>query len=1117
MSTFDPFRTTIFILSLLAFALPVNAEPPVVDYCREVRPILAEHCFACHGTDEASREAGLRLDLRDEAIQAAAIQPGDADASEMISRLHSDDPDAVMPPPRANKPLSENEKQTLARWIDQGADYQPHWSFVAPVKVDPPIVNDPDWQRNPIDAFVRSRLSAAGLQPNGVADPARLFRRLHFDITGLPPSPDDAANFADQFAVDRDAAIAQWVDQLMDRPQWGEHRARYWLDAARYADTHGMHSDNYREIWPYRDWVIRALNKNQPLDQFYVDQLAGDLLENPTVDQKVATGFLRCNMTTNEGGTIDEENLAVYAADRVQTFGWVFLGLTTNCAQCHDHKFDPFGARDYYALSAFFRNMETPAKDGNHPTGAGPTMRVPTDEDSQQIAKLESMINGLSGDAERSLAVARQSYDPWRQNITPRRVDSPSNLGAPSLITTPALSVPLNIGFEPSMEGQWSDQASLVPYGSAKFVPIAGPNHSRRSVAEFDGESSLEVLDIPPQRFDEPMSLSLWIQPISNYGKQTIVSRLDPARDRLGWEINIHRQRLHFVLSNSYDHSTIEVRCQDDLMNRHQWRFVSFTYDGSGSAGGVSMYGDGEPVAIEVISDNLAISKSNDGQLHDGQLHDGHLSVGQTGVRQPSVIDNPIRIGNREGNAGFKGQLHGVRLDTVVQKPWAIARLSKLPGVIEALAANTSTNEAVIHSDSLDDDKNDDLKRAENEDLIREFYGYFVEPQASAIQAELASLRSKRMTLVSRSPITHVAKELGQDATASIMLRGEYDNLGDKVFASTPAALHAFPADSPRNRLGLARWVVDPANPLTARVSVNRFWQEIFGLGIVSTPEDFGVTGAVASHPELLDYLAADFVQNGWDVKRFFRNIFTSRTYQQSAVTNSAKLIRDPENSLLSRGPRFRMDAEMIRDNALATSGLLSKTMYGPGVKPYQPIAIWSVVGLPEGDTRDYVVDKNENLYRRTIYNFWKRMAPSPNMETFGAPNRETCVVRRERTNTPLQALVTLNDAQFVEAARVLASEMLSGFPSNDQPAQADAIDWIGGRLLTRNFSAGEQTIIIDSLNEYLDYYRSHPDAAQSLIEVGQTSVDPLIDSASLAAWTMVCNQLMNLDEVLCK
>ncbi|MEM6688152.1 MAG: DUF1553 domain-containing protein [Planctomycetota bacterium] len=1053
-------------------ALAKKAADGPLEYNRDIKPILAEYCFACHGTDEESRAADLRLDIPDDAIDFGVIVPNESDESELVVRLYEEDPDLIMPPPESHKVLSKEQKELLVRWIDVGAIYENHWSLEPPKTTELDEVEDKHWNKNLIDRHVHTRLSQEGLKPADPADPNRLFRRLHLDITGLPPKPTDAAAFEIDYARDAEVAVEEWVDRLMQQPSYGEHRARYWLDAARYADTHGMHFDNYREMHPYRDWVIRSFNSNQPFDEFYVEQLAGDLLEEPTEDQLIATGFLRCNMTTNEGGTIADENLAIYAADRVQTFGWVFLGLTTNCAQCHDHKFDQFSMKDYYSLAAFFRNIEHPSHDGNHKAGKGPTMVVPLTEDASSLQSIEDQIANLKSKVAEFAPRAREDLPKWRETLTRESLTSTDSIAIESESVEPGILLPLDLNERETRSGLWSDQVSLVPHGDPKFKINDKELPSTRGAVEFTKDDSIEAIDLPHTDTSQPFSISLWIKPYSNFGTRTVLSQSDPAKEHQGWEIWTRKRQLHLTIRGS-NKKAVEVRSQGQILNANRWNHITLTYDGSHRASGLRLFVDGKPSSLDTIQDSLKT------------------------LKDPAVINNPLRIGNREGLGGFEGRIREVQLSHRILSPWAALRAATIERVVSALATN----------------KED--KKATN--TIRDFYIRFVHQDTSGVHLDLADLEAQRGDIISRSPITHIAREKKGPAKTNMLMRGEYDNPGDEVLANTPSALHSMPDDAPKNRLGLARWVVDPSNPLTARVTVNRFWQEVFGRGIVETPDDFGVTGSLPSNQALLDHLALDFVNSGWDVQAFFKNIFTSQTYRQAAIATPEKINIDPTNALVSRGPRFRMDAEMIRDQALEVSGLLSRKMYGPGVKPYQPSDIWSIVGLPGGDTRNYVESIGEDLHRRTLYNFWKRMAPPPNMETFGAPNRENCTVRRERTNTPLQALVALNDETFVEAARVLATtvvEDLGGFENSDPQSIAGVM---GERLLARPLGPAESSIIEESFSTYLDHYSKHPKDAAALIAVGVTPTNEQLEPSTLAAWTMVANQLMNLDEVLCK
>ena len=1046
-----------------------------VTYNRDIRPIFADMCFACHGADEETREADLRLDVAASALEMSAIVPGDVGASEIIARIMSDDPDLVMPPPETKKSVTDEQKETLAAWIRQGAEYQRHWSLESPQIVDIEHA-DTNWRKNKIDDYVAAGLAELNLTAAQEAEPAVLFRRLHLDITGLPPSPEDQTAFLSGYASAkttqmRDEAYSSWIDRLMERPAWGEHRARYWLDAARYGDTHGLHMDNYREMWPYRDWVIRAFNANQRFDQFIVEQLAGDLLEEPTESQLIATGFQRCNITTSEGGTIDEENLAIYAADRVQTFGWVFLGLTTNCAQCHDHKFDPITMKDYYSLAAFFRNTTERAKDGNRKQGAGAVLILPSESDRPRWDALPDEI-----------AAAKQARDAYRETIPAKANEWLASASSDELRKSVsneglALHAPLDEGSGNDLSVRGDLNATIH-----NPVDVAWETFGDRPAAPLiQNDTPIGLGPYGKVDTSDAFSITAWIRTPAS-GNAAIVAKMDTPNAFRGWDFFQEGNLLAVHLIDNWPNNAIKVKTTAPVLEPNEWQHVAMTYDGSGKFEGVKIYVDGvvRPTRAErnTIQPNASF-----------------------------LTDVPLQVGARKASPTLNGlSVSDLRLYRRTLSGNEVSNNSQVDAVARLIARRKATL-------ADDDSQNDFMIDGQDRKLVEAYFMSIVDKGLKPLDKKIAELEGEKRTIQSRSPITHIQEEKPSPAMAHMLIRGQYDQKGEQVSANTPAALHPMHADTPKNRLGLANWVVDPANPLTARVSVNRFWQEVFGQGLVPTVEDFGVTGMLPSNPELLDYLAVDFSGNGWDVKRFFKRIFESATYRQAAITTPQKELLDRDNAMLSRGPRFRMDAEMIRDCALASSGLLSRKMYGPGARPYQPTDIWNVVGLRQGDTRNYTQDTGENLYRRTVYSFWKRMAPPPNMEALNAPSREVCVVRRERTNTPLQALVTLNDPQFVEAARYLATEAIKQGGS-DQNA---VLQFIAARVLCRPLAQEEVRILSESLDEFLAHYQQNAEDAVKLLAVGETQPPSDVPATTLAAWTLVCNQVMNLDEVVCK
>lgn len=1043
--------------------LLIAAEETGPDFSTQIRPILAQHCFACHGADEEARTADLRLDIRSDALDSGAFVEGDPENSSIIDRIFSHEEDVVMPPPELKKPLSAEQKQLLVEWVKSGAEYQDHWAFTAPKSSQPQNIETDQWSRNTIDRFVISRLEKAGLNPAEEVDPRILFRRLHLDITGLPPTVQQTDLFEKEYTADSEATLSTWIDRLMATNAWGEHRARYWLDAARYGDTHGLHFDNYREMWPYRDWVIRSFNQNQPFDDFTVEQIAGDLLPKPSMDQLIATGFQRCNITTNEGGTIDEENLANYAIDRVQTLGWVYLGLTTNCAQCHDHKFDPISHEDYYSLSAYFRNTTQKPKDGNVKDGRGPVLQVPRPEDRQRWNALPMEIAAATKQRNQYRSQAKPAFQSWLATAKPE--DVKTSAASQGL----QLHIPFDEGDGIEIRSEGTLTTAVKPVGKVNWQTEGKFGKS----AKLSNGNTFTVAKAGDFQSTDSFTCATWVKIGNPSASVAILAKMDVADNFRGWDLWQQKRSLGIHVIDQWSGNAIKIVTDAPVLSEKKWVHVAVTYDGSAKPEGIRLYVNGKQISTRIETNTLKPGAN---------------------IRN----DEPLKIGQRSNSAVFEnGSVQDVRLYN--------RKLS--PSDISLLAAGTSVS--IADYLAIEEGKR---TKAQNNALLN-YYLIEQDNQYVALAKNVEALQDEKQTIDDRSAMTHIQKEKSDSmAMAYVLTRGEYDRPAAQVTARPIAALHPLPEGAPANRLGLAQWLVDPANPLTARVTVNRFWQEIFGQGIVTTTEDFGVMGALPSHPKLLDWMATDFIRSGWDVKRFYKQIFMSSTYRQAAQVTALKLEKDRDNHLVSRGPRFRMDAEMVRDYALSTSGLLKEKMYGPGVKPYQPTDLWNVVGLPSGNTRDYVQSVGDDLYRRSLYTFWKRMAPNPTLETFNAPSREVCVVRRERTNTPLQALVTLNDPTFVEAARNLAAEALDVASNSELIA-----DHMAEKVLFRSLTNAERKIILDQQQQFKVHYQANADAAKALIAVGDSPVMDHHDAVQLAAWTMVGNQLMNLDEVLCK
>lgn len=1051
------------IFSLIAAQASLfGANAGRVAFNQDIRPILAEACFHCHGPDPGTRKAGLRLDsesgfFNPKEGEKATVLKGKPEESPLYQRLISTDQEEIMPPPESHKTLKPEQIALVKAWIAEGAPWQPHWSLIKPERAPLPVVKNTAWVQTPVDAFVLAKLEAQHLVPVEEADAYALIRRVSLDLTGLPPTPELLKLYVSKAVAGKlpDAAYNDLVDELLKKTSFGEHRARYWLDAARYADSHGLHFDKAREIWPYRDWVVKAFNRNQPFDQFTLEQIAGDLLPKPTEDQLIATGFQRCNTTTNEGGTIDEENLANYANDRVQTLGWVYMGLTTNCSQCHDHKFDPITQRDYYSLAAFFRNTTQKPKDGNVKDGLGPILVIPTEKDRPRWQALPTEIAKAKTKMGETRKRAAPEFDQWLTSAKPTDLDK--DVPSQDMVA----HLPLNEGVGSEVTGICGASKTFKATGEVSWKPDGkiGPAPVMKAGGTF------EIGAVGDFEKNQSFSYGAWVRAGKLGVNGAVLARMDEKGQYRGWDLWQADRNFAVHIVSTWPNDALKIATKKPSVRPGVWQHVFVTYDGSSKAQGVKIFIDGkeEELKIEVNGLNGSIKTAT-----------------------------PTRVGQRSHVQVFhEGGVQDVRIFGRALSATEVMSISKVGPLKEMLAATKrgpKQKEALfVHY------------------LATRHAGYQAADAVNTkLEAELAAIKA-------RSPLTHIQEEkMDTKPMANILMRGQYDKVGEAVEAAVPAALGKLPANAPKNRLGLAQWLIAADNPLSARVTVNRFWQELFGSGLVKTSEDFGIMGSAPTHPELLDWLAVDFRENGWDVKRLFKMLVTSSSYRQAALITQEKIDKDRDNSLLSRGPRFRMDAEMIRDYALVVSDTLSPTMGGPGTMPYQPENVWEVVGM---GTEKYIQDKGENLYRRTLYNFWKRMAPPANMDIFNAPSREVSCVRRDRTNTPLQALVTMNDPQFIEAARNMAQRTLNAIKEDDQAKLAV----IAERLMCRPLKPAELDILKTSLTELRAHYTANQADAEALLKVGESKFDEKLPKPELAAWTMVCNQLMNLDEVLNK
>lgn len=1079
------------LVALLALGCSARslASESDIHFNRDIRPIFADNCFACHGPDPGARKAGLRLDTNEGLYGRTAkhdpvVVPGKLEQSPLWQRISSRDPEEVMPPPKSRLTLKPEQIERVKQWILAGAPWQGHWAFVKPERPPVPELSADNFEvRNPIDAFVLAKLKARDLAPAPPADRRSLVRRLALDLTGLPPEPERVEAFVQDSSADAYEAL---VDQLLASPRWGEHRARYWLDAARYADTHGLHFDNYREIWPYRDWVINAFNRNMPFDRFTVEQLAGDLLDHPTDDQIVATGFHRCNITTNEGGTIEEENLVNYAHDRVTTTSWVWLGLTMNCASCHDHKFDPLTMRDFYSMAAFFRNTKQSGFDRNW-RESDLYMVVPqTDRDRIRWKSLPAEIEAAQKSRAAQNDAAEAEFTAWISRAEPEERIATGQGGSIPL-RGEHVRIALNEGVDSNLaiavDGALTNFVSFQPTDAKRDAAAGGddvgavewrPDGPFGPSAALKTNLTLALGDLADLDAREPFSFGAWVHiPEKTNNEASVFARMggEPEHYR-GWDLWIKDQDFGFNLVHRWPSVVLGARSTDKPLQPGQWQHLFITYDGSGRAAGAKVYLNG-----------LEVKTNRDRDRLEGSIHSPF----------------PLRVGGRERSH----RLHGVAVQDV-----RIYRQCLTSNEVGALAAAPRLPELLTQARQSGEAASPARAALRDYFLVAHHAGW------REANAKLASLQLEQQKIRGRSPVTLIQQEkTNSEPFAYILSRGQYDKPREKVGPATPSVLHPMPSNAPKNRLGLAQWLVSSENPITARVTVNRFWQEIFGVGLVRSADDFGVMGENPVHPELLDWLAVEFVESGYDVKRLFKLIVMSSTYRQDAAVTADKLSKDPQNRYLSRGPRFRMDAEMIRDYALATSGLLSERIGGPSVKPIQPAGVWEAVAMPESNTRFYTPDSGEALYRRSLYTFWKRAAPPAFMDTFNAPSREVCSVRRERTNTPLQALATLNDVLFIEAARKLAETTLA----RSGACFEDTLGLLAARLLGRPFDTEELSIVKDSHDAMLAFYRKNPQAAEQLVAAGEGRLASGLPLPELAALTMVVNQLMNLDEVLNK
>ncbi|MBI1318008.1 MAG: DUF1553 domain-containing protein [Candidatus Hydrogenedens sp.] len=1154
---------------------PVSAAEPIT-FDEHIRPILSNKCFACHGPDEATRKAGLRLDFEDSsraelASGEFAIVPGKLEESAVHARIHAADRSDRMPPASFKKDLTEEEIALLDQWIQEGAAYQKHWSFVAPERPEPPAITDPSLAFNPIDQFIVSRLEKDGLSPSPLADKRSIIRRVTLDLTGLPPTVEEVEAFAGDESPD---AYERLVDRLLASPRYGEHMARYWLDAARYADTNGYHIDNERYMWRWRDWVIDAYNNNMPFDEFTIDQLAGDLLENPTVSQRIASGFNRNHMINFEGGIIAEEYRNAYVVDRVNTTGTVWMGLTIGCAQCHTHKYDPITHDEYYEFYAYFNTIEEQGIDGRDGNSM-PLMKAPRQEDLSRIDALTQELQAALTELEKPDEELDAKQGAWEHKMNrelggrwePIKVVEATSSGGADLNLLPdgtilasgtaadddtytlVLETPLRritgIRLEALTHESFNGRTGRAPNGNFVLTDV--------KLGFSEPGSSAEPLDIPIvgaeadyAQPDFPVSLAIDGDPATGWaanGQERAENRMAvflperPVGFGKGARLTLKLTHASQFKQHAIGRFRIRVTTDEALRpsqlgtwqangpylaedgktaydtayppeqgvdlaatyedGRAKWSEAPWVEDGKvltlpGNTAAYYLYREIHAFSDRTMDLDLASNDALKVWLNGEVVHDNNV---QRGIEEGKY--DRIKLPLKEGDNTLLVKVvnYGNKYEFYFTRSGEQYRDVPLP--IEAILASRPSARS----------------EGQQKELLHYFRGREIDGWADQ-KAAYDQLVQEKQQLEANAPTVMVMAEMAEPRETFVLERGAYDKPANRVEPATPAALPPLPAEFPNNRLGLARWLVSREHPLTSRVTVNRMWQEVFGTGLVKTAEDFGSQGEAPTHPKLLDWLAVEFMDSGWDVKALMKVMVMSRTYRQDSRATPEMIERDRPNRLLARAPRYRLDAEVLRDTALAASGLLVEKLGGPSVKPYQPPGIWEEVSYGAGFTaQEYTQDTGEGLYRRSMYTFWKRQAPPARMVLFDAPNRETCSVKRSRTNTPLQALGLMNDPQFVEASRVLAQRALTEADASPEAR----IAFLFETLTAREPAPEELQILSGLLDKQQERYAADTGAAAGLIGVGDSAPAEGIAPEELAAWTTIASVILNLDETISK
>jgi len=1035
--------------------------PEQVDFNIHVKPILSDNCFSCHGPDEAAREAGMRLDLPDAAYVATKesgkipLSPGNLNKSEVFHRIISEDPDFQMPTPESHLTLTSRQKAILIKWIESGATYQPHWAFISPKLPALPEPKIKDWSTQPIDLFIGQKLLEHGFEPSPSASKELLLRRLSLDVTGLPPGLEELDAF---LADDSENAYENQVDRLLNSPHYGEQMAMFWMDLSRFADTHGYTVDRFRDMSPWRDWVIEAYNQNMPYDQFIIEQLAGDQLPNPTKKQKLATAFNRIHPQNMEGGIVQEEFRVEYVADRTNTLGKAFMALSLECARCHDHKFDPVSQKEYFQLSSFFNQVDEAGQISWDNAMPVPTMLWTDDKKDKLLKLLKNDINTAKVALNNIKKAEKADFETWisSQSYKNIRFYNPSkSLIAHFDFDKVPLQDRINAAVRGVMEstGEKSKQPELVDGYQGK-------------AASLNGDGWLKMGGVGSFSKDQPFSVGIWVNIPANLENGVIFHTGNGAVlfNRRGYHLYLRDNRLEMILAHTAPYNVISNHTLEDIP-RDEWVHLLMTYDGSSKAKGIKTYANGELMASEMSRDNL------------------YKDILFAGNSQPG-----IQVGAVWRGKGLKGaavdelKLFDKELSLLEIYQWIQPEL--LAKVVKKSAKDLS---------------------AEERESLEVFYWNNLSPKYQSQLKKLEAARTEHSAAVEPVQEVMVMDDMDPRRTTYILERGEYAAHGEEVDANTPSSILPMPEDYPKNRLGLARWLVNDKHPLTARVAVNRLWQQFFGKGLVATSSDFGNQGEMPSHPELLDWLAVTFRASGWDVKKIQKMILMSATYRQSSLAGKELQEKDYDNIWLARGPSGRMPGEMIRDNALYASNMLGKALGGPSVKPYQPDGLWSVNG------GQYVEDTGENLFRRSLYTLWKRSVPNPTLHIFDAPERSEVTIKRQETNTPLQALVLMNDPIYVEIAKVMGMQIAT--EQDTSKAIQDAFRKLTGRFPKEK----ELALLLDLREVELKKFKEAPEKMDGWLKKGAYPIKEKPDRYQWAANTVVASAILNADATITK